>query len=136
MDAVGEVESTWTSIIAVLTGFVTLGIVAFVLQRIKSKRKLQQAEEQLQVASSERLAHEAEMEEAFSTRIDFLEQQKAQLQQQLIELDEEKEANRAEQRVLVEELRAKSEFNLKPYEIRFAEIELKKRIGAGTFGEV
>ena len=48
---------------------------------------------------------------------------------QLLELDAEKEANREEQRRVIRRLRDKSDVDLKPYEVEFDEIEMKKKIG-------
>ena len=78
----------------------------------------------------------AEAVDAAEKRVFKVEKEKAVLRRQLLQLDAEVEANREEQRLKIEQIRKKyANVELKPYEVDFVELELKRKIGAGSNGE-
>jgi chromosome segregation ATPase len=73
---------------------------------------------------------------ALKERVHEADASRAALRKQLVRLDEELEANKEKQKVLIEAAKKRSGVDLDPYTVNFTEITLEERIGAGAFGEV
>jgi hypothetical protein len=72
---------------------------------------------------------------ALEAKVSSLFKAGAEMRKELVRLDEQLEANKEKQKVLIEEAKKRSGVDLKPYETEFTEISLEQKIGAGAFGE-